>query len=156
MREFQSLAELTALVGQHVATSDWFEMTQERIDRFGSATGDEQWIHCDPQRAQAGPFGHTIAHGFLTLSMLSQAMETAIATPNTKMALNYGLNRVRFMSPVPSGRRIRGHFKLLAAQEIPPLPGAQQGIAYTFECSMELEGAAKPACIAESLVRLFE
>ena len=103
MRTFQTLQELHPLVGQEVAVSDWTTITQEQVNRFADATGDHQWIHIDQQRAKDGPFGATIAHGFLTLSLLPMFFESAVRFEQTRMAINYGLNRVRFMAPVPVG-----------------------------------------------------
>lgn len=149
MRVFNNVAELAPLVGQVVATSDWITVTQERIDGFAQATGDHQWIHIDPQRAAAGPFGTTIAHGFLTLSLLPEMAASAMEVRDTRMGVNYGLNKVRFPAPVPSGSRLRGHFKLLA---VDPLEGGAQ---ITMEVTMEREGSAKPVCVAESLSRRY-
>ena len=149
MRTFDKVTDLQALVGQVVATSDWITVTQARIDQFAQATGDHQWIHIDPARAAAGPFGTTIAHGFLTLSLLPEMGASAMEVLDTKMGVNYGLNRVRFPSPVPSGSRLRGHFKLLAYE---PLDGGAQ---LTMEVTMEREGSPKPVCVAESVARRF-
>jgi acyl dehydratase len=149
MRSFATLEEFGALVGQTVATSDWITITQEHIDDFARATGDHQWIHVDPVRAAAGPFGTTIAHGFLTLSLLPVMGESAIAFANVRMGVNYGLNKVRFPAPVPVGSRLRGHFKLTAFE---PLEGGAQ---ITMEVTMEREGSAKPVCVAESLSRRY-
>ncbi len=149
MRSFATLEEFGALLGQTVATSDWITVTQERIDEFARATGDHQWIHVDPVRAAAGPFGTTIAHGFLTLSLLPVMAEAAIEFANVRMGVNYGLNKVRFPAPVPVGSRLRGHFKLTAFE---PLEGGAQ---ITMEVTMEREGSAKPVCVAESLSRRY-
>jgi acyl dehydratase len=149
MRSFATLEEFGALIGQTVATSDWITVTQERIDEFARATGDHQWIHIDPVRAAAGPFGTTIAHGFLTLSLLPVMAESAIEFANVRMGVNYGLNKVRFPAPVPVGSRLRGHFKLTAFE---PLDGGAQ---ITMEVTMEREGSAKPVCVAESLSRRY-
>jgi len=149
MRSFAKLAELQALVGQEVGVSDWIDVTQERIQRFAEATGDHQWIHVDRERAAAGPFGTTIAHGFLTLSLLPEMSANAMEVLDTRMGVNYGLNRVRFPAPVPSGSRVRGHFKLLKFE---PLEGGAQ---LTVEVTMEREGSDKPACVAESVSRRF-
>src|SRR6186713_78352 len=113
MRTFAKLAELEPLVGKHIADSDWIEVTQARIQLFAEATNDHQWIHVDPERAKAGPFGATIAHGFMTLSLLPEMAASAFAVSETRMGVNYGLNKVRFPAPVPSGSRLRGHFKLV-------------------------------------------
>jgi acyl dehydratase len=149
MRTFDKVTDLQALVGQPVATSDWITVTQARIDQFAQATGDHQWIHIDPVRAAAGPFGTTIAHGFLTLSLLPEMGASAMQVLDTKMGVNYGLNRVRFPAPVPSGSRLRGHFKLLSYE---PLDGGAQ---LTMEVTMEREGSPKPVCVAESVARRF-
>ncbi len=149
MKHYARLAELQALVGKELGTSDWLGIEQERIDRFAQATGDHQWIHTDPERASAGPFGTTIAHGFLTLSLLPAMFATGFAIGDVRMGVNYGLNRVRFMAPVRVGSRVRGHFKLLAYD---PLEGGAQ---LTVEATIELEASAKPACVAESVSRRF-
>ena len=149
MKSFATLAELEALVGQEIAVSDWIVVTQERIQRFADATGDHQWIHLDAERAAKGPFGTTIAHGFLTLSLLPEMGASAFEVRDTRMGVNYGLNRVRFPAPVPSGSRLRGRFKLLAYE---PIEGGAQLIV---EVTMEREGSAKPVCVAESLGRRF-
>ena len=149
MRTFATLAELEHLVGQQVGVSDWLEVTQQRIQLFAEATGDHQWIHVDPARAKAGPFGTTIAHGFLTLSLLPEMSAKAFAISDVRMGVNYGLNRVRFPAPVPSGSRLRGHFKLAAFE---PLEGGAQ---LTTQVTMEREGSDKPVCVAESVGRRF-
>ncbi len=149
MRSFDKLADLQPLVGQHVADSDWIAIDQHRIDLFADATGDHQWIHVDPVRAAAGPFGATVAHGFLTLSLLPEMAISAFELRDTRMGVNYGLNRVRFMAPVPVGSRLRGRFKLLSFE---PIEGGAQ---VTMEVTMEREGSAKPVCIAESVSRRY-
>lgn len=149
MRRFEHLADLQALVGQAIGLSDWIGVDQRRIDRFAEATGDHQWIHVDPVRAAAGPFGTTIAHGFLTLSLLPEMFASAFEVGDTRMGVNYGLNRVRFPSPVPVDSRLRGSFKLLAWE---PLDGGAQ---LTIEVTIEREGSAKPVCVAESLTRRY-
>ena len=146
---FATLASLQARVGEHLATSPWVLIDQQRIDLFAQATGDHQWIHVDPVRAAAGPFGSTIAHGFLTLSLLPELAEKAICIDDVKMGINYGLNRVRFMAPVPSGSRLRGQLRLKAYE---PLAGGAQ---VTMEVSIEREGADKPVCVAETVSRRF-
>ncbi len=148
-KHYATLAELQALVGQEVAVSDWVLIDQARIDRFAEATGDHQWIHVDPQRAAAGPFGATVAHGFLTLSLIPLLSEQAFSVGDVRMGVNYGLNRVRFTAPVKVGSRLRGRFKLLACE---PLEGGAQ---LTVEAVIEIEGQAKPACVAETLSRRF-
>ncbi|WP_051495666.1 MaoC family dehydratase [Methylibium sp. T29-B] len=129
--------------------SDWLIIDQARIDRFADATEDRQWIHVDPQRAALGPFGAPIAHGFLTLSLLPVFFESAYAIADVRMAVNYGLDRVRFTAPVPVGSRLRARFTLKRWDAIDG--GAQLGI----EAVIERDGAAKPVCIAESLIRCF-
>jgi len=150
MRNFEKLEELAALVGQHVATSDWIVVTQEAINQFAQATGDHQWIHIDVERAKAGPFGAPIAHGFLTLSLIPQFVASAIHIADVRMGVNYGLNRVRFMGPVPAGSRVRAALTLLKAEPID-----NQGRQLTWEVTTEREGVAKPVCIAESIARLY-
>jgi acyl dehydratase len=149
MRTFAKLADLQPLVGEHIADSDWIEVTQERIQLFADATNDHQWIHLDAERAKAGPFGTTIAHGFLTLSLLPEMGASAFHVRETRMGVNYGLNKVRFPAPVPSGSRIRGRFKLIGYE---PLDGGAQ---ITVQVTMEREGSDKPVCIAESIARRF-
>jgi len=150
MRKFASLDELGRELGQVVGTSEWIAITQQHIDEFARATGDLQWIHVDPVRAAAGPFGSTIAHGFLTLSLLPRMMPSAIDIGGVRMGVNYGLNRVRFPTPVRSGSRVRGRFRLLAYER---LDGG--GAQLTLEATIELEGSAKPACIAQTVSRRF-
>jgi acyl dehydratase len=149
MNTYQKLAELEALTGSVLGTSDWLEVDQARIDRFAAVTGDDQWIHVDPVRAAAGPFGATVAHGHLTLSLLPVMVRTAFKVADVQMTVNYGLNRVRFPAPVPVGSRLRGHFKLMTFETI--AGGAQ----VVVEVTMEREGHAKPVCVAESVARHF-
>lgn len=149
MRRFERLADLQPLVGQHVADSDWILIDQRRIDLFAEATGDHQWIHVDPARAATGPFGTTVAHGFLTLSLLPEMGAAAFAVADMKMGINYGLNRVRFPAPVPVGSRVRGRFTLLAYEVL------EGGAQLTMEVTIEREGSAKPVCIAESVSRRY-
>lgn len=150
MKTFENLADLTALVGQEVAVSDWITVTQEQVNLFAQATGDHQWIHVDVERATAGPFGAPIAHGFLTLSLLPKFFESAMEIRNTGMGVNYGLNKVRFTAPVPVGSRLRGRMTLLACEPID-----NGGMQMTWQVTVEREGSAKPACIAESLARRY-
>jgi len=149
MRTFETIAEMADLVGQEIGLSEWITVTQERIQLFADATNDHQWIHLDVERAKAGPFGTTIAHGFLTLSLLPEMAASAFGVREARMGVNYGLNKVRFPAPVPSGSRIRGRFKLLAYE---PLDGGAQ---MTVQVTMEREGSDKPVCIAESIGRRF-
>ena len=137
-------------VGQQIAVGDWFAVTQDRITQFADATGDHQWIHVDPARAAAeSPFRTTIAHGFLTLSLLSTLLRDAIQFEGLRMAINYGLNRVRFVAPVPTGSRIRARIVCGRVEEV---GGALQ---VAWDITVDREGEAKPACVAEWLVRYY-
>lgn len=149
-KTFRNHSDIAASIGQEVAVTDWVEITQERIDLFARATGDHQWIHVDPERAAQGPFGTTIAHGFLTLSLLAQFMGEAYAIEDSRMGVNYGLNKVRFPAPVPVGSRLRARLKLLATEPVAP-----NGLQMTWEVTLEREGSDKPVCVAESLVRSY-
>ena len=141
---------LGSRVGEEIAVSDWFEVTQARIDQFADATGDHQWIHVDPVRAAAElPSTRTIAHGFLTLSLLSTLIRESIRFTGLRMAINYGLNRVRFVSPVPSGSRIRA---LITLQTVDDVAG---GFQVTWQVTVEREGGDKPACVADWIVRYY-
>ena len=148
-RHFANLADLQGLVGQELAVSDWVQIDQSRIDAFADATGDHQWIHIDPQRAAAGPFGATVAHGFLTLSLIPLLSEQAMAVGDVRMGVNYGLNRVRFTAPVRAGSRLRGRFKLLSYEAL------EGGAQLLMEALIEIEGASKPACVAETVSRRY-
>jgi acyl dehydratase len=146
----ESIKELSNHVGQEVAVSDWFEVTQERINQFAEATEDRQWIHTDPERAaRESPYQTTIAHGFLTLSLLSKLAMSTMSVGGVSMGINYGLNRVRFIAPVPAGARIRGRFTLVALEEI------NGGAQATWSVTVEREGGDKPCCAAEWLVRYY-
>ena len=149
MRSFEHLTDLQALVGQEVGVSEWITVEQRRIDLFAEATGDHQWIHLDAERAAKGPFGTTIAHGFLTLSLLPEMSASAFQVRDTRMGVNYGLGKVRFPAPVPSGSRLRGRFVLTKYE---PIEGGAQ---LTVQVTMEREGTDKPVCVAESLARRF-
>lgn len=149
MTSFEHLVDLQARVGEEVGVSEWITVDQNRINLFADATGDHQWIHIDAERAAKGPFGTTIAHGFLTLSLLPEMSASAFQVLDTRMGVNYGLDRVRFPAPVPSGSRLRGRFKLLSYE---PLEGGAQ---LTVEVTVEIEGSSKPACVAESVSRRF-
>ena len=150
MRVFETLQDLAACVGQEVAVSDWIAVTQEQVNQFAQATGDPQWIHVDVERAKSGPFGGTIAHGFLTLSMLPKFFESSFEIRQTRMGINYGLNRVRFTSVVPVGSRLRARMTLKAAEWI-----EQGGVQMTWLVTVEREGHDKPVCVAESLSRRY-
>jgi acyl dehydratase len=137
-------------VGEEIAVSDWLEVTQARINQFADATGDHQWIHVDPARAAAElPSNSTIAHGFLTLSLLSTLIRESIQFTGLRMAINYGLNRVRFVSPVPSGSRIRA---LIALQSV---DAVSDGFQITWQVTIERDGSDKPACVADWIVRYY-
>jgi acyl dehydratase len=142
------LADLHELVGREVATSDWLAVTQERIDAFAEATDDRQWIHVEAARARVEtPFGSTVAHGFLTLSLLTALLRAAVSVTGARMTLNYGLNRVRFVSPVPSGARIRARIALAAVEDL------GDSLQASWNVTVEREGGARPAAVAEWLVR---
>jgi acyl dehydratase len=148
-----TVSQLKALVGQDLGASAWFEITQDRVDAFADATGDHQYIHVDPERARATLFGGTVAHGYLTLSLLpalSSKREGAKIDLGARMAVNYGLNRVRFPAPVPVGKRIRAHTRLLNVDE--PDQGIVQLI---FETTIEVESTPKPAMVAETITRYY-
>ncbi|MBC7481599.1 MAG: MaoC family dehydratase [Rhizobacter sp.] len=149
MKSFEHLADMQIQVGQEVGVSDWITVDQNRINLFAQATGDHQWIHLDAERAAKGPYGTTIAHGFLTLSLLPEMSASAFEVRDTRMGVNYGLGRVRFPAPVPSGSRLRGRFKLTKFE---PIEGGAQ---LTVEVTMEREGGDKPVCVAESLARRY-
>ncbi len=149
MQHHPHLADLASHIGQDIGTSDWLLVDQARIDLFAQATGDHQWIHVDPIRAADGPFGATVAHGFLTLSLLPAMFATGFAIDDVRMGINYGLNRVRFANPVRVGSRLRGHFKLLAFEAL------EGGAQLTVQATIELEGSTKPACVAETVSRRY-
>jgi acyl dehydratase len=144
------LQDMVAQVGQDIGTSEWIVVDQPRIDHFAETTEDHQFIHVNPEMAKATPFGGTIAHGFLTLSLLSKMMETACEKPAVTMSVNYGFNKVRFLTPVKSGKRIRGHFKLLELAE--KRPGQWQ---QTVEVTVEIEDEGKPCLVAEWIFQHF-
>ena len=145
-----TLRSLESRVGQEVGVSPWVEITQERIDTFAKAINDFQWIHVDPARAKASPFGGTIAHGFLTLSLLSHLSEQTFSFTDRRMGINYGLNRVRFTSPVPVGSRVRARFTLLKFEQL-----EGNGVQVTWNATVEIDGATKPALVAEWLGRHY-
>lgn len=143
------LEQLRPMIGSEIGVSDWVVIEQERIQQFADATDDQQWIHVDPEKAAAGPFGGTIAHGFLTLSLVAQHAPMP-AVEGVAMAINYGLDRVRFITPVPAGGRVRFRTKITSAAEI------SGGVQVKTEVTVDLEGSEKPACVCELLVRLYE
>jgi acyl dehydratase len=150
MLAISDLAVLEQRLGQEIAVSEWIDITQERIDAFAAATEDRQWIHTDPVRAkEESRFGTTIAHGFLTLSLISRMARTAMSFPGTRMAVNYGVNKVRFVSAVPVDSRVRGRFSVLNAQKV------DGGVQIIWSAVVEREGGEKPACTAEWIVRYY-
>jgi acyl dehydratase len=144
-----ALQDLESRVGTEVAVSPWLSITQDRIDLFARATEDHQWIHVDPERARTGPFGGTIAHGFLTLSLLSRMAHEAIEVSGVRMSVNYGLNRVRFTAPVPSGARVHSRLVLAKLEKI------EGGVQVTWNVTVEREGGDRPCLVAEWLIRHY-
>lgn len=149
MTAFASSDELASAIGSHLGYSDWLEITQDRINAFADATGDHQWIHVDPERARAGPFGTTIAHGYLTLSLAVRFVDEIFSVGGVGMGVNYGANRVRFISPVPVGSKLRAGGTLAGVEEI------AGGFQATLDLTFEIEGSEKPACVAQVLYRLY-
>ncbi|MFE0190377.1 MaoC family dehydratase [Streptomyces sp. NPDC059008] len=148
-RVFGSLDELRAAVGEELGTSDWLEIDQKRIDLFADATGDHQWIHVDQERAATGPFGATIAHGYLTLSLLPAFVPQLMRVDNVKMGINYGTNKVRFPATVPVGSRLRATARIADVAEV------KGGVQLTTVVTIEREGGDKPVCVAESVSRFY-
>jgi acyl dehydratase len=146
---FQTPAELNTAVGQHLGHSDWLEISQERINQFADATGDHQWIHVDPERAKAGPFGACIAHGYLTLSLVNMFLPQIISVRGIRMGVNYGADKVRFPAPVRVGSRIRGSGELVAVEEV------KGGVQATIRVTVEIEGHDRPACVVDTISRFF-
>jgi acyl dehydratase len=140
---------LKAVVGEHLGYSEWHQVTQEQVNLFADATGDHQWIHVDLERAKAGPFGGPIAHGYLTLSLAPMLLEEIVEVTGVAMAVNYGLNRLRFPAPVPVGAKIRGGVTLSAIEDV------AGGVQCTLDTAFEIEGGSKPACVAEILFRYY-
>jgi acyl dehydratase len=149
MKVFDSLDALRAAVGQHSGYSDWHVITQEQINLFADATGDHQWIHIDPERAAQGPFGTTIAHGYLTLSLIPMLFTEVSRVDGARMGVNYGLNKVRFPAPVPVGSKVRGGVLLKSVEDVPG------GVQVINEVTIEIEGSEKPCCIAETVSRIY-
>ncbi len=146
---FESPAELAGAVGRHLGYSDWLEITQQRIDLFADATGDHQWIHVDPERAKTGPFGATIAHGYLTLSLVNMLLPSIVEVRNISMGVNYGADKVRFPAPVPVGSRIRAGGELVAAEEV------KGGVQATIRVTVEIEGKDRPGCVVDTISRFY-
>ena len=151
-RRIDSPEALDRLVGEEVAVSGWTRIDQDRIDLFAVATGDDQWLHVDPVRAASGPYGSTVAHGFLTLSLLPMLLDEAIELTDLRVGVNYGLNKVRFPAPVLVDSRIRLRVRLLASDPLPDLGGVA-GRQIAWQLSAEREGGDKPVCVAETLSR---
>ncbi|KQV73997.1 enoyl-CoA hydratase [Aeromicrobium sp. Root344] len=149
MRILNNREEIAAAAGQELGVSEWVAITQERIDLFADATGDRQWIHVDPERAADGPFGATVAHGYLTLSMLPFLGAQVYAFAGNVARVNYGLNKVRFVSPVLVGSKVRNRVELLEVEEI------EKGQRATLQHTVEIKGQDKPACVAETVVLLM-
>ena len=147
---YGSIEDLEAAIGIEIGPSDWLEVTQERVNLFADATGDHQWIHVDPERARSGPFGTTIAHGFLTLSLLPYFGAELRAMRNIRMGVNYGVNKVRFPAPVPVGSRVRATSSVLSVERL----HARSAQVIT-RITVEIEGGSKPACVAETVARMY-
>ena len=149
---FESIEDLKQSIGHEVAVTDWFTVTQDRVQQFADATGDHNWIHVDVERSRReSPFKETIAHGFLTLSLLAYFMQESISIKNgVRMGLNYGLNKVRWVSPVKVGSKIRARFTLVAVREVD-----NNGVEALYNATVESEGGTRPACVAEWLVRMY-
>jgi acyl dehydratase len=150
MRTFDSVADLAAIKGEQIGDSEWVDVEQDAVNLFADATGDHQWIHVDPERAKQGPFGGPIAHGFMTLSLLPQMWGQMYTVDGVKMGVNYGLNKVRFPAPVPVGARVRARSTVVEVEDLGS--GTTQ---ITLSTTVEIDGAAKPACVAESVVRYY-
>jgi len=146
---FASLDDLRAAVGTEVGHGRWLEVSQERIDKFADATSDHQWIHVDPERAASGPFGGTVAHGYLTLSLVPALTAGITAVDGALMGVNYGLNKVRFPAPLPAGSRVRASVELLSVDDVPG------GVQLVSRVTVEREGGEKPVCVAETVSRLY-
>lgn len=147
---FDSAASVLEAVGRDLGTSEWLLMTQERINQFAEATGDHQWIHVDPERAAAGPFGACIAHGYLTQSLASHFLPQLVSYRNLSMGINYGCDKVRFPSPVRVGARIRGHGQVVAAEAV---EGA--GVQVKIRVTVQIEGSDRPGCVVDTISRLL-
>jgi acyl dehydratase len=149
VRTFASLAELAGAAGETLGPGQWHVLEQSRIDAFARATGDDQWIHVDPERAATGPFGGTVAHGYLTLSLIPYLMRELYRVDGVQMGVNYGLNRVRFPAPLRCGGRVRCAARVASVE---PAPG---GVQLVMTVTLEAEGAGKPCCVAETVTRLY-
>jgi acyl dehydratase len=150
MRTFTSPEELTAAVGEHLGYSDWRQVDQAQVNLFADATGDHQWIHVDTEKAAQGPFGTTIAHGYLMLSMLPAMMSEVYRIQGVRMGINYGLNKVRFPAPLPTGSKVRAGTTLVSVEQMP-----DGGYQVVNEATLEREGGQKPCCVAQTIARLY-
>ncbi|HET6215125.1 MAG TPA: MaoC family dehydratase [Micromonosporaceae bacterium] len=146
---YESIVDLRRAVGTDLGYSDWLEIDQQRINQFADATGDHQWIHINPEAAAAGPFGSTVAHGFLTLSLLPVLVAGRFTVDGAKMGVNYGVNKVRFPAPVPVGSRVRGRLELLSVDDV------EGGVQVVYKVTVEREGGEKPVCVAEAVARIY-
>ncbi len=149
-RVFTSVDELRAAIGEELGAGDWLEIDQKRVDLFADATGDHQWIHVDPEKAAAGPFGTTIAHGYLTLSLLPVLVPRLMRVEGVRMGINYGVNKVRFPSPLPVGSRVRATGVITEVTEV-----GEGCVQLTMRVTIDREGGEKPVCVAESVVRYY-
>jgi len=147
--KFDSPASLLGAAGQHLGYSDWLEIDQQRINLFADATGDHQWIHVDPERAAQGPFGKTIAHGYLTLALANLFLPQIMLVQNASMGVNYGCEKVRFPAVVPVGSRVRGGGQIISAESV------KGGVQVVVRMSIELEGSDRPACVIDTISRFF-
>jgi len=146
---FENPADLKGAVGKHLGTSDWLEITQDRIDKFAEATGDHQWIHVDPERAAKGPFGATIAHGYLTQSLVNMFLPKIVDVRGISMGVNYGTDKVRFPAPVLVGSRVRGSAELIGVEEV------KGGFQATIRVTVEIEGSDRPGCVVDTISRYY-
>jgi len=149
-RIFKTPADLKSALGEHLGYSEWLEITQDRIDKFAEASGDHQWIHVDPERAKAGPFGACIAHGYLTLSLVNLFLPQIVDVQGISMGVNYGSDRLRFPAPVPVGSRIRGGGELIQVEDV------KGGVQATIRVTVEVEGQDRPACVVETISRYYQ
>ncbi len=149
MKVFESADELRAAVGEHLGYSDWHVVTQEQVNLFADATGDHQWIHVDPEKAAQGPYGTTVAHGYLTLSLVPMLAAEVSRVDGAKMGVNYGSNKVRFPAPVPTGSKVRAGVRLMSVEDVPG------GVQVINEVTIEREDADKPSCVAEIVSRIY-
>jgi acyl dehydratase len=147
---FESPAELEGAVGKHLGVSEWLEIDQDRIDKFADATGDHQWIHVDPERAKDGPFGATIAHGYLTQSLVNHFLPQIVEVRGISMGVNYGADKVRFPAPVPVGSRVRGSAELLSVEKT-----KDGGVQATIRVTVEIEGSDRPGCVIDTISRYY-